>query len=373
MNIQWRREILFLLVVAMDVCWLAPLTGIIGNLMGLAPLPVSVLPFLYLAAFWSGRLVIRLRLDTARGRVVAIYLAAMAILAALKVANYESYPWLSLDWLARLATDLWLMFKAAPPALLTIVTGVLIWWNGLRLSGRQMNRALVASHFTTGLILLVLVLLLAAMRGAASFPVPIFAFFAVGLMAVSIARLETMASGRPSPVDRYWVTVLTLVILLVTGVGLVVISAFSAAGAVGDAVMVVLTAISSVVGAVLLLLVTPFGYLAYWLIAFLMSLGGSNAKPIMPPEFAPYAEPPVRETQTGEMPFILEQLLRAAPMIILLIVAVWLLSTALNRRRGYVDEGADEFRESTGSLGDFWSDLLGFLGRILGPMNPTLR
>jgi hypothetical protein len=173
MNIQWRREILYLLVVAMDVCWLAPLTGIIGNLMGMAPLTVSVLLLLYLAAFWAGRLVIRLRLDATRGRVVAIYLAAMAILAALKVENYAAYPWLSLDWLARLATDLWLMFKAVPPAIFTIAVGVLIWWNGLRLSGRQMNRALVASHFTTGLVLLVFVLLLGAMRGYASLSGPI--------------------------------------------------------------------------------------------------------------------------------------------------------------------------------------------------------
>jgi hypothetical protein len=373
MNIQWRREILYLLVVVMDVCWLAPLTGIIGNLMGMAPPTVSVLLLLYLAAFWAGRLVIRLRLDATRGRVVAVYLAAMAILAALKAADYGNYPWLSLDWLARLVTDLWFMFKAVPPAIFTIIAGVLIWWNGLGLSGRQMNRALVASHFTTGLVLLIFVLLLGAMRGFASLSSPIFAFFAAGLMAVSMARLESMNSDRPSPLDRYWVTMLALVILVVTGGGLVMMGAFSVAGAGGDAVMAVLTAISGVVGAVLLLLVTPFGYLVYWLIAFLMSLGGSNAKPIMPPEFAPYAEPPVRETQTGEMPFILDQLLRAAPMVILLIVAVWLLSTALNRRRGYVDEGIDEYRESAGSLRDFWTDLVGFLGRLLGRVGGGAR
>ena len=100
---HWRREILYLLVVAMDICWLAPLAAIISGLVGLPPLPVSVLLALYLAAFWSGRLVTRLHLDETRARIVAIFLAVVTILVVLKVAHYGSYPWLSLTWLAQLA------------------------------------------------------------------------------------------------------------------------------------------------------------------------------------------------------------------------------------------------------------------------------
>ncbi len=366
MNIQWRREILYLLVVAMDACWLAPLAGIISGLVGLAPLSLSVLLALYLAAFWSGRLVIRLHLDPTRARVVAIFLAAMTILVALKAAHYGAYPWLSLDWLAQLAMDLFPMFTVVPPAIFTIIVGVLIWWNGLRLSGQQMNRALVAAHFTTGLIVFVFVLLLAAMRGVADLSGPIFVFFAAGLMAISMARMEAMTSGQHSPLDRYWATMLALVILLVMGAGLVVMDAFTAAGAGGEAVMAALTAISTFVGTVIILLLTPFGYLAYWLILLLERLVGRNAQPIVPPEFAPFSEQPTRDLQTPELPFILEQILRALPMIILLIIAVWLLDKALNRRHTPLDDGTDEVRESAGSLRDFWNDLFGYLRRLFG-------
>jgi hypothetical protein len=373
MNIQWRREILYLLVAAMDACWLAPLAGIIGNLAGLAPLPVSVLLGLYLAAFWSGRLVIRLRLDATRARIIAIYLAAMAMLVALKTVHYGTYPWLSLDWLARLAMDLFPTFTSVPPAIFTIIVGVLIWWSGLRLCGQQMNRALVASHFTTGLILFVFVLLLAAMRGVGDSSGPIFAFFAAGLMAISMARLEAMTAGRPSPLDRYWVTVLALVILLLLGAALVVMDVLTAAGAGGDAVTAALAAISTLVGNIIVLLLTPFGYLAYWLILLLERLVGRNTQPIVPPEFALPGDQPGRELQTTALPFILEQIMRAAPMIILVIFAVWLLSSALNRRRGYVDESAEEYRESAGSLRDFWSDLGGFLRRLFGRVGGGAR
>ncbi len=373
MNIQWRREILYLLVVAMDACWLAPLAGIISGLVGLAPLPLSVLLGLYLAAFWSGRLVIRLRLDATRARIVAIYLAAMTILVALKAAHYGAYPWVSLDWLARLATDLWFMFSVIPPAIFTIIVGVLIWWNGLRFSGQQLTRALVGAHFTTGLILFVFVLLLAAMRGVADLSGPIFVFFAAGLMAISMARLASMTSGRQSPLDRYWLTLLVLLILVVMAAGLVVMSAFTAAGAGGESVMAALTAISTVVGNVIILLLTPFGYLAYWLILLLERLRGPSTQTIVPSVSAPGFTPRTQDLEAPQLPFVLEQILRALPMILLLIFAVWLLGNALNRRRGTMDEGADEYRESAGSLRDFWNDLFGFLRRLFGRVGGGAR
>jgi hypothetical protein len=366
MNVQWRRETLYLLVLAMDTCWLAPLAAIISGLVDLPPLPLTELLVLYLAAFWSGRLVIRLHLDERRSQVVAIYLAAMTILVVLKVAHYGAYPWLSLDWLARLVADLAPMFTSVPPAIFTIIVGVAIWWNGLRLSVQHMSRALVAGHFTAGLMIFVFVLLLGAMRGVGDLSAPIFVFFAVGLMAVSMARMESMTSGRHSPLDGYWLTLLLLVIILVMGTGLVVMDAFSAAGAGGDSVMAALSAIARVVGGIIVLLVTPFGYLAYWLILLLERLVGRSNQVIAPIDIAPSAPARTQELQTPELPFIVEQILRALPMIIILIVAVWLLGKALNRRRTPLDDGSDEVRESAGTFRDFWNDVSGFLKRLFG-------
>ena len=188
----------------------------------------------------------------------------------------------------------------------------------------------------------------------------------MGLLAVSMARMESMTSGRQSPLDRYWLTMLVVIILLVMGAGLLVMDAFTAAEAGGDSVMAVLTVIAGFVGNIIVLLLTPFGYLAYWLILLLERLVGRREQSVAPIDLAPPA--PTREQDLQAPAAALHRGADPAgaahghPADRGRVAA----GQGLNRRRGAVDEEAEEVRESAGSLRDFWGDIVGFFRRLLG-------
>jgi hypothetical protein len=336
-------------------------------------LPAWILVLLYLAALWSGRAVDRLRLDPTRTRIIVTYLAAMAALLALKVVNYPAYPWLSLSWLLKLGSDLMDLGRAGPPATLTILTVVALWFAGLRMSLRPIGHGTVAAHFKTGLILFVFVLYLAVIRTLPDLTGSIFLFFFAGLLSVSIARVETVAAGNRGAMDRYWLLTVVLSIIAVFLVALVIMNSIEAARGAGQVLMDVLVVIAQFIGNVITLILTPLGYLAYLLIMLLRRLVGDNSELAPPLKEAGETDPRISLMEPGSLPPLVDMLLRAGAVIALVVVSLWLVSKALSRRRGLDDDGAEETRESIGGLGNLWADLSGFIRNLWDRLSGRAR
>ncbi len=363
MNLQntWRRESLYLLTIGMDACWATPLLAIVADLVKGTALPAWLLVMLYVVALWSGRAVDSLHLDQGRTRVIVIYLVVMAALLTLKIQNFPDYPWLSLTWIVKLGTQLLDLGRSGPPAALTIVTVVTVWFAGLRMSLRPIGHGTVAAHFKAGLILFILVLYLAAIRPQPDLTGSIFVFFFAGLLSVSIARIETVTSGNRGAMDRYWLLTVIVAILLVFLLALVIMNSIEAARAAGQVLTGILVVIAQFIGDVITLILTPFGYLAYLLILLIQRLTGGAGEKAAPLKPGAELDPRLSLLQPGEMPPWLDLLLRAGAVIALVVISVWLISNALSRRRGLDENGAAGTRESIGGLGNLWSDLGGFL------------
>lgn len=371
--VNYGRELLYLLVMVMDVCWLAPLVAVVSGLLGHGPIPALVLLALYVAAFWSGRLLSRLALDPVRTRILSIYLAATAILIAEKALHYAAYSWLDAGWLLRLASDLIQMARATPPAALTLVCGVGLWYAGLRLSAGQSARAIVPLHFSAGLAIFAFVLVLAAMRGLPDPTAGIFAFFFCGLMAIALARLHDLPAGQAPAAGRYWLTILLAAIAVVLVVSAILVVVLSAIGGAGESALSALSGLSRLLGQALLLILTPFGYLVAWLIAVLEWLNG-GVRRSADPNFSAPAQPLDRaDTAPTQIPFIIEQILRVAPLVLFLALAAWLITRALSRKRELSEDAASEYRESIGGLGSLWGDVTGFLGGLWARLSGQAR
>ena len=355
MSSSWRQEILYALLLVMEVCWLAPAVAIVSSLAARQPLPAWAIFALYLAAFWSGRLIHHLQLDAARSKVLAIYLCAACILVFLKLLHYGAYSWLSVDWLARLGADLASSLRHLPPAAVTVAVGLVAWWRGLGLSGRPATLGLVVARFQAGLVAFVVVLVLATQVPRVDVSLPVFGYFAGGLLAMAIARVEGIAGGRGQPADRFWLGVLALAVGLVLVLGSAIVVALVSSGSLVAGVFAVLSPILEMLGALFLLLLTPFGYLAEWLVNLLRPLT-AGVRPLLPVLPTPGPELEQGQGQVVQLPMPLQGLFHAAALVAFLALAVWLISSALSRRRDYMAGDLDEIRESVGGLGSLWND-----------------
>jgi hypothetical protein len=201
----------------------------------------------------------------------------------------------------------------------------------------------------------------------------IFAFFFCGLLAVALARFEEIPSAQQPRADRYWLPILLLAIAAVLGGSMLVVAILAAVGGVGVSALDALTSLTGLLGQILLLLLTPFGYLVYWLIMLLEWLRGGTARPADPQVSAPAMPLDKQGTEPTQLPFLLEQFLRVLPVVLFLILASWLLIRALNRSRGDAEATNGEYRESIGGLGSLWNDLSGFFAGLWARLTGQAR
>ncbi|HEV8632693.1 MAG TPA: DUF4129 domain-containing protein [Chloroflexota bacterium] len=264
---------------------------------------------------------------------------------------------------------------AAPaPPVLALVLGLLLWRRGVLDAQARVEHDDLARAFGTGVLVLAGSLLLAAVAGEPSLALlraeavgHVVGFFAVGLTALALARLEEMRRGAAPPAPgREWLGLVlaTVLLLLVAALGLAQLLAFDLIGALLRPLLwplgLLLTALLLVVGLPIALLLELLVRLVRWLLPRLGQLspvdfGGqrlldrlrdrSPAEPI-PPEL-----------------LALAQWLAVGAVVAL---ALWLVARAVAfRRERRSEDGVEEERDSVWNWALFAAAVRAWLAGLL--------
>ncbi|MEE8163206.1 MAG: hypothetical protein V3T92_04225, partial [Anaerolineae bacterium] len=222
LHLNWRKEALYVTLVAAEMCWFTPWSLVITHRAGVTtPYATALtLGILVLAVIWFSRILDRLQLDLLYQRVILI--VAVVITTALIVHSllYPSYGWLALGWLGR-AGEALLSFYSLPPEAGISAVALFLWWRGISIGQRNLTFQGVAFSFRLGVLLLVLSVPLLSISVTYNSTGFILLFFFFSLMAVALARVEEVnqaKGGVGAPFNLAWLAILlgSIVAVLVT-------------------------------------------------------------------------------------------------------------------------------------------------------------
>jgi len=193
--VNWRREALFLLIAAMESCWIVGWSRVLLNRTGSAVTGLS---------WWS---------------VLALYVLALLLARTVGRLEFRRGPWVivALAWFTSL-TLLWLNLgtlfstprRPADPStavqVLALLLGLLVWYRALRVPDHVGDTRSITWHFQIGLLIMVGAVL-ASRWAQAPMTDLVLGYFGCGLMAVALTRIEEVAHTEPTgaaPFDRKW-------------------------------------------------------------------------------------------------------------------------------------------------------------------------
>jgi len=228
---NWRREMLYPGLAAMESCWLYPwLTlalGAAGKARGIpfAALLSMLLLVLYLTRF-LGRSAIPLRVQ----RIVTIVLAPLSSLLLLRLYVYADYSMSDVSWLGHFIWETGNVLQRISPSLVIFFAGLYLWGRGIHLAQRQLDLTSVGFSFRVGIIAFLWFFLIRIFSSSVDVtPFP-FAYFFLGLIVVGLARIEDVSQSRlgiRSPFNASWMVILTGSTLVVSALSMLATSLFS--------------------------------------------------------------------------------------------------------------------------------------------------
>jgi hypothetical protein len=197
------RRVLPAVRTAMEYCWLYPWIVIIGG--GLYPRQGPLI-----SAGWAfvilllGQVTVTPVLERGRSliasRVVLVGGGFVLGLIDVYTRYYASAPFWRFTWLAALFDDAHAVLPAVSQPVMGALVASLLWWRGLALGGREVGAIEIEQAYKTGVAMIVLYFLAAAVYGDTSgfvaagptLPGSLPAFFFLGLSALALARLATI-------------------------------------------------------------------------------------------------------------------------------------------------------------------------------------
>lgn len=230
--LDWRRELLFFAVSAMQALWLYPW---IAFLLAFISGPQYTLS---LASLWgclfggavAARILNQLDLELRKQQLWFVASGLLFILVIIRFELYPSYALLDLRWFAQLIQDIRAVQLAMPPQLMIWFAGLFLWWRGLRLAQSGLWWGTVGMHFRLGVVAWMLFLILSAFVQPIASLNLLFAYFYFGLLAVALARaneLGQVRGGIRAPFTSSWLLILLGGATLVLFVGLLTSSLFT--------------------------------------------------------------------------------------------------------------------------------------------------
>lgn len=244
------------------------------------------------------------------------------------------------------------------------------WYRGVGVGRSLLLIDDVFGYFTFGCIALVVSGLLRAAFPAAGPPgggtEAVLAFFACGLVALALARLELLRRGRaaggeaPAAVGRHWAGLLAITIFGVLGAAVLL------AGAVSFQVLTDITRLMggtlSLVLLAIVALALPFVFVmeqVIYGIRWLLAALGVAPEPVrpMPPEPMDFQELQEQVEEGGLAPEVI-LVVQAIGIGLVIAVALAILVFALFRYRRSREQQVEEERESIWSWPDAWAALL---------------
>lgn len=208
LHLNWRREALYVTLVAAEMCWFTPWSLVIRQRAeALAPYGMALsLGLLVLAVIYSCRILGRLQIDLLYQRVLLIVAVVVSIPLVIHVVLYPSYGWFDLSWLGKAKGSL-LSFQTLPPEAGAFALALFLWWRGISIGQRTLNFQGVTFSFRLGVLLVAFSAPLLPIPAAYHFATFIVLFFFFSLLAVALARVEEVnlaKGGVGAPFNFSW-------------------------------------------------------------------------------------------------------------------------------------------------------------------------
>lgn len=273
-----------------------------------------------------------------------------------------------------------------PRASLGLLLAGVAWYRGAGIGRSHLLIDDVFGHFTFGCIALVVLGLARAAWAAAAPPgggtEGVLAFFACGMVALALARLELLRRGRaaggeaPGAVGRHWMGLLAITTIGVLGAAVLLAGAVSfqvlsdMTRLMGGALSLVLLAIVALALPIVFLM-EQLIYGIRWLLAAL----GVAPEPVqpMPPEPMNFEELQ-EQVENNELAPGIVLAAQAIGLGLLIALAIAILVIALFRYRASREDQVEEERESIWSWREAWAAFLEGLHalwlRLLRQANP---
>jgi len=365
-RLDWRRELLQLMVLAMEVCWLYPWVAMLdqwltGQVRFSSPLELFLL---LVGLLWASRLWQRLRVGLGGQQALLIPTVLLSALALIKLHLYPAYPWFSGAWIAAVGNSLARMSGEMPAEAEVFVVTLYCWWRALNLSQKTLDSGTVGFYFRVGVAGLVWYLLVTIFGQATDVTHLAFAFFFFGLIAMALARaLEVDAAheGGRSPFSGPW---LSIVLGAVTGTMIIAaLMAIIISRQTATAIGAWLRPVTDVLGIALYYVFMAIAYLVQPLIHVLTVIFSEGLREMLGSE-EPIIQPPqppnLEGLQGAESPWWLG-LCNWAVMVFLLAVGLLIIVTTLRRWQQKRQAESDLIRESVWSAEEFGAGLQGAL------------
>lgn len=220
----WRKQVLYLGLAAMESCWLYPwLLFALGSSAATVGVSFAVVLLTLLLAFYVTRYFDRRAASLSWQRFWTLAMALGWTLLILRIYVYTGYGTTDLRWLLRFVRELGNVMQRIHSSLVLTVASLLLWWRGIQLAQRDLGLQSIGFSFRLGIIAY-LWLFLAGLLGVRVDATPYaFAYFALGLVVLGLARIEEVWSNRigvRSPFDASWTGLLVGAALLVVTLSL---------------------------------------------------------------------------------------------------------------------------------------------------------
>jgi uncharacterized membrane protein (UPF0136 family) len=208
---RWRKELLYLILAMMENCWFyAWVTfllarGLSRSLPFAATLSMLLLP-MYLTRLLHSR---ETPLWVQRG--LTPLLAVLSSLLILRFHIYSGYRASDLSWLGSFLWEVSIVMQRIPPALVLFCAGLYLWLRGIALAQRDLGIESLGFSFRLGIIAFFWLFLIQIVTGGEAAVQLVFAYFFLGLIAVGLARIESVSQshlGIRSPFGASWLGIL---------------------------------------------------------------------------------------------------------------------------------------------------------------------
>jgi hypothetical protein len=212
LHLNWRREALYVTLVAAEMCWFTPWSFVITHqAVDITPYGTALILGLFvLAVVYSRRILDRLQIDLLYQRVLLVIAVLVTLPLMIHFVLYHNYGWFDLGWIGKAGRS-FLSFYSLPPEVGVSAIVLFLWWRGISISQRNLSFQGVAFSFRLGVLLLVFSVSLLS-----TFVVPvstafILLFFFFSLLAVALARVEEVnqvRGGVGAPFNFTWLAIL---------------------------------------------------------------------------------------------------------------------------------------------------------------------
>lgn len=358
-HLNFRRELRFALLAAMETCWVYCIGAFLASLMGVTR---ALSPLALFAAYWIALVVGRV-LPRRRERWVVLQAitVGIAVITLIAVARIELYPRVGLfdsSWLPRYVLIL-LAFPSGITAEHLAALGVLfVFMRGLGFGQRPMTLWFTGFQFRLGIVIFFVLFLFTGFLKPFD-PSPwLFVYFFLSLLAIALARIDEMESDvRFGP---RWAVTLLASVALVLFLGLILLQFLTLESA--TSFLLLFAPLWIIVAAVVTLVAIPFAFLAGWLIDFLRPLFASvnqvlqRIQNLMPPAAAEN----LRQAQGSPQFELMVSILKTLFLLVVVLTIGYLLANALNRRMKRIEDdvyirerlGEDERRANRAGLSE---------------------